>query len=208
MSGVAEPARVPSASRQTTPSLVTSQLPTRYRPGGSPSGATASETSANRPSPFAANASRSAASATCTPSAIIVTAQRASSSAPAAPGSRWWNGRIALNRCVPSVAPAASAACTPASSAFEWPIATRTPAAVRRSIAAGPPVSSGASVTTRTVPGARNAVSSAVDGGRSAASSCAPGYVGRQPRAPPGGRPRACASPGVTSGTSAASGSA
>ena len=91
------------------PSLVTSQLPTRYRPGGRPSGATASETSAKRPSPLAANASRRAASAACTPSAIIVTAQAPSSSAPAAPGSRWWNGRMALKRCVPNVAPAASA---------------------------------------------------------------------------------------------------
>ena len=84
--------------------------------------------------------------------------RRASSSAPAAPGSRWWNGRIALNRCVPSgrAGVERGAGASPRRrSCGRARRARRRPSG--DAIAARPPVSSGASVTSRTVPGARNA---------------------------------------------------
>ena len=69
-------------------------------------------------------ASRSAAGWTCTPSAISSTyASGCSSSAATGPGSRWCSPRMALNRCVPTGAPASSAATARSYVASVWPIA-------------------------------------------------------------------------------------
>ena len=84
--------------------------------------------------------------------------------------------RIALNRWVPTVAPASSAARASSYVASVWPIAATTPAAVSRRIASSPPGSSGARVTIRRCPRGRSSsrVDVAGSGSVSSAGSCAP----------------------------------
>ncbi len=69
----------------------------------------ASVTRAKRPGADAAT-QRSTSGCRCTPSEMASTTTLGSSvSANTGPGSRWCTGRIALNRCVPTVTPASIA---------------------------------------------------------------------------------------------------
>ena len=80
----------------------------------------------------AAHASSTTSGARCTPSTIICTITPARiSAAPTMPGSRWLNGRIALNRCVTVRAPRSNAADASAAVASLWPHETVMPG-VRR----------------------------------------------------------------------------
>ncbi len=86
--------------------------------------------------PRALTASRSIAGCTWTPSGMsAATAGLGASAAAMTPGSRWFNGRIALNRCVNMRAPASMPAFASSSVALVWPIEATTPRAVRRRIA-------------------------------------------------------------------------
>ena len=72
-----------------------------YRPSGIPVASIASVISAIRFTPAAASATRTTCGSRCRPSLITSSSNRSSLiAAPTGPGSRWWNGRIPLNRCV------------------------------------------------------------------------------------------------------------
>ena len=94
------------------------------------------------------------------------------------PGSRWPNGRIALKRCVTVEAPRSNARPACSAVASEWPHATTTPRAWRRSISSSAPSSSGASVICDTGPAASSRSSRARSGSRRADAGCAPRRCG------------------------------
>ena len=85
------------------------------------------------------------------PSQISPTTTSSSASAePTGPGSRWENGRIALNRCVTYRAPAERPAAKSAAVPSVWPIDTTTPRAASSAITSVAPGSSGATVASTT----------------------------------------------------------
>jgi hypothetical protein len=95
---VRRPAGGPPSTRTSTP-------PSLYEPSPTPAAAIASDTSASLPR-AAWHARSTASSATWAPSAMSwTTTSRRARAAPTTPGSRWWNGRIALKRCVTVRAP-------------------------------------------------------------------------------------------------------
>ena len=163
------PASTPS-SRRTTPSRTsTAMSPSRYEPSPlTPAPATASVTSARRP-PAARQTTRTVSGARWTKSRMIwTTTSSRASAAPATPGSRWVNGRIALKRCVTVPTPRSNAAFASSPFASVCPAETVTPRATSRSTSSSAPGSSGASVYRRTGPAASSRSSRSGSGSRRA----------------------------------------
>ena len=148
------PASAPPSARRATPSATTTRRVPRSRlPSPAPASSMASVMSATRWAPLAPMAMRAVSSWTWWPSRISSAVTRSSAStAPTVPGSRWWNAPMQLKRWVATVAPASNAAAAVSCTARVWPTATTTPHSTRRSTAARPPSSSGATVIIRTVP--------------------------------------------------------
>ena len=139
-------------------------------------------------------------------SAMTSAGAPARSAAPATPGSRVSNGRMALKRWVKPAAPAARAARVSSSLASLWPIWQRQPASVAARRKAKPGSISGAMVSTRTGTRAASSRNKARSGGR-AKGGWAPIRCGLM-KGPSRCRPSIRASPGSGAAMTAATPSA
>ena len=155
--------------------------PCATSPSPAPVAAMPSVTSATRPR-AARHATSAASSETWWPSRIssTVTSSR-TSAAPAMPGSRCVNGRIALKRCVTCVAPRSNAARASSAVASVWPQAATTPARpqrvdeLQRAVAAPARASCAPPVPRRA-----SRSSSATSGSRRAEAGCMPSRSGER----------------------------